>query len=70
MANCNKIIKEEKPEQRISYPRANSEIQNNSSASSNQVAPVKLAALQIPKFTGLYSEWATFYDIFTAFVGT
>lgn len=68
MANCNKIIKEEEPEQSISYPRANSEIQNNSSASSNQVAPVKLAALQIPKFTGLYSEWATFYDIFTAFV--
>jgi len=72
IANCEKIIKEEELEHSISYPRANSEIQSNSQSNNNangsQVAPVKLAALQIPKFTGLYSEWATFYDIFTAFV--
>lgn len=72
IANCEKIIKEEELEHSISYQIANSEIQsnsqNNNNASGSQVTPVKLAALQIPKFTGLYSEWATFYDIFTAFV--
>lgn len=56
MANCEKIIKEEKPEQSTSHFRTNNETRNNSSTSSNQVPSVKLTALQIPKFTGLYSE--------------
>jgi ribosomal protein S17E len=29
---------------------------------------VKLAALQIPEFSGRYTEWASFYDIFTALI--
>lgn len=29
---------------------------------------IKLAALQIPTFSGIYTEWATFYDIFVALV--
>lgn len=29
---------------------------------------MKLAALQIPTFSGVYTEWVTFYDIFLALV--
>ncbi|XP_008188283.1 uncharacterized protein LOC103310763 [Acyrthosiphon pisum] len=35
---------------------------------SNAVPSIKLAALQIPAFSGLYSEWTPFYDIYTALV--
>jgi hypothetical protein len=31
-------------------------------------APVKLAALNIPTFSGNYEEWSAFYDIFTALI--
>lgn len=35
---------------------------------SNAVPSIKLAALQIPVFSGVYSDWAPFYDIYTALV--
>jgi len=36
----------------------------------NSNAPIQLAAVNVPKFSGIYSEWPTFYDIFGALVHT
>lgn len=31
-------------------------------------SPIKLAALEIPKFSGNYTEWSSYYDIYMAIV--
>lgn len=37
------------------------------STGASKVMPmVKLAPLEIPNFTGVYSEWSAFHDIFSA----
>lgn len=74
IASCEKLIKEEYPTE--DSIQNNEYVFNNSTAGSNEVpssnttlAPsVKLAALKIPKFTGLYAVWAAFNDIFTMLV--
>lgn len=42
-------------------------VRSNSSAS-NQASIVKLAALNVPTFSGDYKEWSTFYDMFVALI--
>ncbi|KAL4148855.1 hypothetical protein QTP88_003000 [Uroleucon formosanum] len=39
-----------------------------STASSHQASIVKLAALNVPQFSGNYKEWSTFNDMFTALI--
>lgn len=43
--------------------------QNDGEIRINSV-PVKLAALNVPIFSGDYHEWSSFYDIFTALINT
>ncbi|KAL4099118.1 hypothetical protein QTP88_023596 [Uroleucon formosanum] len=46
---------------------SNSELPG-STASSHQASIVKLAALNVPQFSGNYKEWSTFNDMFTALI--
>lgn len=41
---------------------------NGGSCTSNQASIVKLAALNVPQFSGDYNEWSTFHDIFVALI--
>jgi len=49
---------------------ANISVKNDIASSSNPNinSMVKLAALQIPQFSGAYTDWAAFHDIFSALV--
>jgi len=40
----------------------------NVSSASNQASVVKLAALNVPTFSGDYKEWSTFHDMFVALI--
>lgn len=67
MASCDKIIKS------ISSNRTDGEqkdIQDNPPHSNTRSvsSAIKLAALEIPKFSGDYMEWSSYQDIFTALV--
>lgn len=53
--------------QKTSNNSGNSEIPD-STASSRQASIVKLAALNVPEFSGNYKEWSTFNDMFTALI--
>ncbi|KAF0711208.1 DUF1758 domain-containing protein [Aphis craccivora] len=69
MAKCKKLVKVtdcatiEDSDSTKNSARASSKI----SEMTNQ-AFVKLAALQIPQFSGAYTDWASFHDIFSALV--
>jgi len=67
VASCDKIVKS------LSGNREDSEqkvIQNNPPYGNAQfVSPaIKLAALEIPKFSGDYMEWSSYHDVFTSLV--
>lgn len=67
VASCDKIIKS------ISSNRTDCEqkdIQDNPPHSNTRPvsSAIKLAALEIPKFSGDYMEWSSYQDIFTALV--
>jgi len=53
---------------------ADSDSTKNSARASSKISEminqafVKLAALQIPQFSGAYTDWASFHDIFSALV--
>lgn len=74
VAKCNKIIRaaspgviSNSPSDRTSNESASNEINSHPNIHPVQSA-IKLAAIEIPKFTGVYTEWAAFYDIYTALI--
>jgi len=74
VAKCNKIIRAASPGVISNLPsdRTSNESTSNEINSHPNIHPVqsamKLAAIEIPKFTGVYTEWAAFYDIYTALI--
>jgi len=74
VAKCNKIMRttsydcglNASSNEMLNKPNTN-EINVQSNSQSIQSA-IKLAALEIPKFSGSYTEWAAFYDIYMALV--
>lgn len=69
VATANKRIQQEQNSIRTTLQREDSLKEENSNKESFRATPViKLAALNVPTFTGLYTEWASFYDIYTSLI--
>lgn len=55
--------------QKIEDPSGEVKSGKNSAKETSSATPVvKLAALNVPIFSGLYAEWAPFYDMYTALI--
>lgn len=74
VAKCNKMVRaaapgvtSNSPSNRTSSFSTNDDINSHSNLHPVQSA-LKLAAIEIPKFTGVYTEWAAFYDIYMALI--
>jgi len=74
VAKCNKIIRAASPgiNSNPSSNRTSNESNNDEANGHASLQPVqsaiKLAAIEIPRFTGVYTEWAAFYDIYMALI--
>lgn len=64
MAECNKMLTEVGNKEN---KNSDSKIPK-SSTNSHQASVVKLAALNVPEFSGNYKEWTTFKDVFGALI--
>jgi len=72
MAECERIVRKGMSTLNdLSLSDAGSNSRRSDTADSNAhsvTSVVKLAAIDIPKFSGLYSEWKPFFDMFSALV--